>query len=264
MSLVPDLEVLRAGLGSTAPERLLFVTISGSHLYGFPSVDSDVDLRGAFVEPLGSVLSLVPHRETVEGQTTIDGLLIETVTHEVAKYFRLLAKGNGYVVEQVLSPHVVVHGGEPFERLRELAPSFLTRDTVRRHYTGFTRSQLALLRRRPDKQVKIVLYALRVVLSGIFAMRTGMVEANLRVLNDTFRLSYIDDLIAQKVEREEGTLSGERPLQFYLAEVDRLFGELEDAALESPLPDRPRDGAFEELDRLLLRVRSGPAIVARV
>lgn len=28
------------------PYRLLFATISGAHLYGFPSPDSDFDLRG--------------------------------------------------------------------------------------------------------------------------------------------------------------------------------------------------------------------------
>ena len=34
--------------------RPLFVTVSGAHLYGFPSPDSDVDLRGAV--RTGSVL----------------------------------------------------------------------------------------------------------------------------------------------------------------------------------------------------------------
>ena len=29
----------------------LFVTVSGAHLYGFPSPDSDIDLRGALVAP---------------------------------------------------------------------------------------------------------------------------------------------------------------------------------------------------------------------
>ena len=34
------------------PYPLLFATISGAHLYGFPSPDSDYDLRGAHVLPL--------------------------------------------------------------------------------------------------------------------------------------------------------------------------------------------------------------------
>ena len=34
------------------PYPLLFATISGAHLYGFPSPDSDFDLRGVHLLPL--------------------------------------------------------------------------------------------------------------------------------------------------------------------------------------------------------------------
>ncbi len=36
------------------PHPLIFATISGAHLYGFPSLDSDFDLRGAHVLPLNN------------------------------------------------------------------------------------------------------------------------------------------------------------------------------------------------------------------
>lgn len=48
------------------PYPLLFATISGSHLYGFASPDSDFDLRGCHVLPLREVVGLDPGRETVE------------------------------------------------------------------------------------------------------------------------------------------------------------------------------------------------------
>ena len=40
------------------PYALLFATISGALLYGFPSPESDSDFRGAHVLPLGKVVSL--------------------------------------------------------------------------------------------------------------------------------------------------------------------------------------------------------------
>lgn len=40
------------------PYPLLFSNISGAHLYGFPSPDSDFDLRGAHVLPLDAVVGL--------------------------------------------------------------------------------------------------------------------------------------------------------------------------------------------------------------
>src|SRR5437867_5497506 len=48
------------------PYPLLFATISGAHLYGFPSPDSDFDLRGAHVLPLEKVIGLDVRDETVE------------------------------------------------------------------------------------------------------------------------------------------------------------------------------------------------------
>ena len=43
----------------------LFATVSGAHLYGFPSPDSDVDLRGAFVLPVPALLRLGEPQETI-------------------------------------------------------------------------------------------------------------------------------------------------------------------------------------------------------
>jgi hypothetical protein len=42
------------------PYPLLFATVSGAHLYGFPSRDSDVDLRGVHVLPAAEVVGLRP------------------------------------------------------------------------------------------------------------------------------------------------------------------------------------------------------------
>ena len=46
-----DLNVL-AELCEREWPGVLFATISGAHLYGFPSADSDVDMRGCFRAPL--------------------------------------------------------------------------------------------------------------------------------------------------------------------------------------------------------------------
>src|SRR6058998_2246420 len=89
------------------PYPLLFATISGAHLYGFPSPDSDFDLRGAHVLPLDAVLGLQIQGETVEDSRVIEGLEMDIVSHDVKKFFGLLLKKNGYVLEQLFSPLIV-------------------------------------------------------------------------------------------------------------------------------------------------------------
>src|SRR5208283_5055271 len=71
------------------PYPLLFVTTSGAHLYGFPSPDSDFDLRGVHLLPLKEVVGLKTGHETVEKSGIHDGLEIDLVTHDARKFFSL-------------------------------------------------------------------------------------------------------------------------------------------------------------------------------
>ena len=86
------------------PYPLLFVTVSGGHLYGFPSPDSDFDLRGVHISPVREVVGLDAGRETVEKSVVREGLEIDLVTHDARKFFSLLLRKNGYVLEQLYSP----------------------------------------------------------------------------------------------------------------------------------------------------------------
>src|ERR1700759_1006442 len=86
---------------------LIFATISGAHLYGFPSPDSDYDLRGIHILPLKDVVGLNAGNETVEKSGIHEGLEIDLVTHDAKKFFGLMLRKNGYVLEQLLSPLIV-------------------------------------------------------------------------------------------------------------------------------------------------------------
>ncbi|MDX6312982.1 MAG: uncharacterized protein QOF44_2446, partial [Streptomyces sp.] len=69
-----------AGLPDLSPvlaeqrHPLLFVTVSGAHLYGFPSRDSDVDLRGIHLLPLADIIGLREGEETQTRMWDRDGL----------------------------------------------------------------------------------------------------------------------------------------------------------------------------------------------
>lgn len=233
------------------PYPLLFVTISGAHLYGFPSADSDYDLRGVHVLPLREVIGLNMPRETIESAAGPEGLEIDLVTHDVYKFFRLLLKKNGYVLEQLYSP-LVLHTTPEHAELKEIARGCITRHHAH-HYLGFARTQWGLFDK--DRRVKPLLYVYRVLLTGIHLMRTGEIMANLVRLNEVFKLTHIDELIAQKVGgTEQATLEGAN-LEFHRREYERLTGELEAARDASTLPEAPE--SRDALHDLLLRIRMG-------
>jgi predicted nucleotidyltransferase len=233
------------------PYPLIFATISGAHLYGFPSPDSDYDLRGVHVLPLKEVVGLHSGEETVEKSGIHDGLEIDLVTHDVKKFFSLMLKKNGYVLEQVFSP-LVVYTTPAHAELKEIAKDCITRHHAH-HYLGFAETQWQLFEKENPPRVKPLLYVYRVLLTGIHLMKTGVIEVNLVRLNETAKLAYIADLIQRKVAGAEKERLGEADIGFHRGEYERLRDELQRAYETSTLPETPRGSAA--LHDLLVRLR---------
>jgi predicted nucleotidyltransferase len=233
------------------PYPLLFATVSGAHLYGFPSPDSDYDLRGAHVLPLREVLGLQPSEETITLSHLRGGAEVDLVTHDVRKFFKLLLRDNGYVLEQLYSPLVVATTPEHAE-LEEIARGCISRRCLR-HYVGFAWGQWGLFTKEQPRRVKTLLYVYRVLLTGIRLLRTGDLNANLLECNLEIGLPYIEELVAQKREGTEKAGLKDADFAFHEKEFQRLLAELEAAATDSPLPEEI--SCREALNDLLLRLR---------
>jgi uncharacterized protein len=230
---------------------LIFATVSGAHLYGFPSPDSDYDLRGVHVLPPREVVGLETGPETIQVSEERSGLEIDLVTHDIKKFFKLLLKKNGYVLEQLFSPLVVLTTPEHKE-LKEIAKGCITKHHSH-HYLGFSQTEWKLLNKENPKRIKPLLYVYRVLLTGIHLMRTGEVEANLQHLNQIFKLPYIPDLISQKASGAEQSALKENGFAFHEKEYERLRSELEHASHDSKLPEIP--SGQSKLNELLIRTR---------
>jgi predicted nucleotidyltransferase len=249
---VIDYPLLRAE-AARHPYPLLFATISGAHLYGFPSPDSDYDLRGVHILPAKEAVGLLPKRDTIEVSGLRDGVEMDLVTHDVLKFFNMLLKRNGYVLEQLYSP-LIVHTTAEHEELKEIAAACVTRHHSH-HYLGFAATQWNLLQKEDPPRVKPLLYVYRVILTGIHLMRTGSVEANLLRLNDEFRLPYIPELVARKMSGPEKGPLAPAELEFHGTEYARLLAQLETEHAASALPETPT--CREALNDLLVRIRLG-------
>jgi len=233
------------------PYPLLFVTLSGAHLYGFPSPDSDFDLRGSHVLPAEECLGLSEPAETISLAHVRDGIEVDLVTHDVRKFFSLLLRNNGYVLEQLYSP-LIVWTSPAHDELKEIAHGCITRKCLR-HYLGFALNQWQIFAREAPRRVKTLLYVYRVLLTGIHMMRSGEVNANLLECNSEMKLPYLSDLVAWKVEGNEKTVLNDLDFAFHQSEVERLRGVLEEEAAASQLPEAPT--ARDALNSLLLRIR---------
>ena len=238
-------------LAGEVPFPLVFATVSGAHLYGFASADSDVDLRGAMVRPAIDYLGLEDPVETTEVGGVRDGLEVDLVTHDVRKFMRMMLRKNGYVLEQLYSPLVVATSPAHAE-MKAIGRDCITRYHGH-HYLGFAATQWKLFTKERPPRVKPLLYLYRVLLTGVHLMRTGEVEAHLPTLNDAFRLPQIADLIALKRGGAEKETLPEGDLAFHEREHERLRADLESAMAASNLPEAPT--GRRALDDLLRRIR---------
>lgn len=127
----------------------------------------------------------------------------------------------------------------------------MTRPTVR-HYQGFARGRRRRLA-EPEPTVKHLLYAYRVLLTGIHLMQTGTVVAHIAVLNERFRFAAVDELVARKRAGAETMRLDAGDLQRHGELLDRLETELQEAHEASALPDQPTSVAA--LEDLVVRVR---------
>ncbi|MFD6890513.1 DNA polymerase beta superfamily protein [Streptomyces sp. NPDC059957] len=241
-----------AAVVAEQPDPLLFATVSGAHLYGFPSKDSDVDLRGAHLLPAAELLSLRDPQETRSLMWFRDGTEMDLVTHDLRKFVRLMLNRNGYVLEQLLSP-LVVHTTPAHEELVSLASAVLTSHHAH-HYRGFANTQWRLFGKTAE--LKPLLYTFRALLTGIHLMRSARVQAHLPTLLDEVPEApgYLAGLIEAKAEAEHGAAVGVGARR-----VERdfgvLHGVLEAARENSSLPERST--AFDALDEFVVRRRVG-------
>ncbi|SNR90460.1 nucleotidyltransferase domain-containing protein [Actinomadura mexicana] len=233
------------------PYPRAFLTVSGAHLYGFPSRDSDVDLRGVHLLPLEEIVGLEAGEETVTLMWDHAGVEADAVTHDLAKFCTLLLRRNGYVLEQVMSPLVVATSPVHAE-LKSLVPGLVTSNHAH-HYLGFARSQWKLFEQ--SHELKPLLYTFRVLLTGVHLMRTGEVEADLtRLAGDG--PSYLPELIEAKRAAEHGALPGDAPDPSRLKDdIAALTALLEAERDRSALPGTPANR--RAVHDLVVRVRLG-------
>src|SRR6185436_8952731 len=125
-------------------------------------------------------------------------------------------------------------GQDFLDELRPLASRCITRHHYH-HYRGFYGTQRKLLEKEEPKKAKSLLYAYRVLLTGIHLLRTGEVEANLPHLNESFRLRWILDLIASKTA--EKIAPAALDWLFHAERLEELEKTLEQAFADSKLPE---------------------------
>ena len=243
--------VARPFLDAQAGERHHLVAyLSGAHAYGFPSPDSDLDVKCVHVAPTRQLVGLAANAGGAELLTVIDGVELDYGSNEVGMVLRGALKANGNFLERLLGELTLLEDPS-LAALRPLLRAVLCRRVVH-HYGGFSRSQHKAVAAKPT--AKRVLYVLRTALTGVHLLATGDLITDLSVLATHHPVPGVDALIATKLRGEQVELTPDE-LSRWSSEVQRVLTLLDATVSSSPLPSDPPPSAVADLDAWLIALR---------
>ncbi len=235
--------IIRALRGIEAREkvRVLLAIESGSRAWGFPSTDSDYDVRFLYVHPREWYLSLYEERDVIEH--TSDDDLLDLNGWELRKALRLLLKGNAAVYEWLQSPVVYAVDQDFLTRTWAIAPSYFPLKAGLHHYVSMVKGVLDDLM-APQIKVKRTFYGIRAALAARWIMEHRAVPPMTFDLlkgpltREPELLDSIESLRAEKAQKTEAfTFISTPRLKAFLTEtVETAASAFE--TLPNPLGER--------------------------
>ncbi len=212
-------------------KKVLFTCISGSHAYGTNGPDSDVDLRGVFInqDPM-DILGITSLEEEVRTNP-------DTALFELRKFCRLALSGNTIACESLwVTPEEVTSEGQALIDMRDSFLSMRFIDvfrgyTVSEHrktvgvVTGALGEQRKKLIQKYGYSVKNATQCLRLLWQGTILATTGQVHV------------YVED--ENKRAEMIAVKTGQVPINEYILLRDKYLIEFEKAVQQPKLPHSP-------------------------
>ncbi|HEV8391510.1 MAG TPA: nucleotidyltransferase domain-containing protein [Dongiaceae bacterium] len=233
--------------------RILFAVESGSRAWGFPSPDSDYDVRFVYARAADWYLSVYPGRDVIE--TPIEDEM-DVNGWDLRKALHLVLKSNAVISEWMESPIVYRRDAAALRHLRTFADRMLNPRALAYHYLHLARTQVAAKLPRDWIALKRYFYALRPALALRFLRLQGgrRPPMHLQALIDgtdlpAMTVKIIDRLVAAKSRTREMGLGRRIPA------LDRLIAaEIAGAAgSATEMPGRPLSD-LETADSLFRRL----------
>lgn len=117
--------------------RLIYETLSGSHLYGTAVATSDLDYRGVAIEPIESLLGFSRFEQHLTNTP-------DRVIYSLRKFLQLAMDGNPNIVELLFAPvdgSTAVYTSDAWEHIR-MYREYIISQKIRKTFVGYAYAQL--------------------------------------------------------------------------------------------------------------------------
>ena len=149
--------------------RIIKAIESGSRAWGFPSKNSDYDVRFIYARSLDSYLSVEPCRDTIETSLIDDpklGVPLDLKGWDVRKALQLAIKSNAVLIEWLTSPICYMENTAAARKLLHFAKSCANLNNLAYHYNRLARNAWDKIEEgENNSELKLYCYALRPALA---------------------------------------------------------------------------------------------------
>lgn len=207
--------------------HLLFACETGSRAWGFPSPDSDYDVRFIYRHDSPWYLSLSKHKDSIE---LMDGDL-DVTGWDLKKCLLLLKRSNTPLIERFQSPLIYKEMPGFKEDFKKLIAAYYNPIAVFFHHYSLASKFWEEMKEQPDCKLKALFYLLRSLLSCNWILHDDSIlpmhiEGLMRYSTNDFN-SLSRELIDLKATKAE---SYRHPLHEFLKTwIGHTFKKLEDA-----------------------------------
>lgn len=248
-----DIELRLGSLAVDEDVRVLMAVESGSRAWGFPSPDSDYDIRFLYARSRDWYLQLQPGRDVIE-RPIVDE--IDLNGWDVRKAINLLLKSNAVISEWIESPIRYQPDHPIVEKLRILADDVLDPRALAHHYASIGRHAADRWLNGDDAvPVKKYFYALRPALA-IRCLRHDPAMRPPMNLQALIAASDVPETLARDIAElvEAKSRTNERSNGAKMPAIDALIQTELARASDVPGRSQPDDGHRTRANQLFLDI----------
>lgn len=149
--------------------RILHACESGSRAWGFPSPDSDYDVRFIYIHDEDWYLSIEDKKDSIEVPINDE---LDISGWEIRKALRLFRKSNVPVLEHLQSPIVYVNTNDFYKELYNLQGDYFSPRASLHHYLSMAKNSANSFNGEKVK-LKRYFYVLRTMLAALWIVDNG-------------------------------------------------------------------------------------------
>ncbi len=143
--------------------KIVFACESGSRAWGFPSPDSDYDVRFIYVRPINFYLSVAENTDHLSFAINDD---LDISGWDVRKALQLIRKSNTTPFEWLQSPIIYKEDVDFKDELWNLCPNYFSKRVNIHHYLGIAKGAYNTIENKDEIKIKKLFYVLRPLLAA--------------------------------------------------------------------------------------------------